>query len=172
MQLPSNPRMTLLYSSFLIDVQGSYQSGYTQLQVCRFWNETPGPCVFRLRLLTHPAYTLLLALAMPRLPSSSPRDCSTASPSSAASKSTRRRLAASMGRVTALWTWCHTSSSSAATGREAAQGGGDRRKMRAHAHENVAVCAAPNRLRRAACVADSVIYKHTHNEADDPVALV
>ena len=26
--------MTILYSSFLIEVQGSYQSGYTQLQVC------------------------------------------------------------------------------------------------------------------------------------------
>ena len=25
--------MIILYSSFLIDVQGSYQSGYTQLQV-------------------------------------------------------------------------------------------------------------------------------------------
>jgi hypothetical protein len=26
--------MIILYSSFLMDVQNSYQSGYTQLQVC------------------------------------------------------------------------------------------------------------------------------------------
>ncbi|EFJ49581.1 hypothetical protein VOLCADRAFT_89940 [Volvox carteri f. nagariensis] len=32
MQLPQDPQMIILYSSFLIDVQGSYQSGYTQLQ--------------------------------------------------------------------------------------------------------------------------------------------
>ncbi|GLC70645.1 hypothetical protein PLESTF_001017600 [Pleodorina starrii] len=31
-QLPQDPQMIILYSSFLIDVQGSYQSGYTQLQ--------------------------------------------------------------------------------------------------------------------------------------------
>lgn len=31
-QLPNDPYMILLYSSFLIDVQTSYQSGYTILQ--------------------------------------------------------------------------------------------------------------------------------------------
>lgn len=31
--LPNNCFMTILYSSYLIEVQGSYQSGYTQLQV-------------------------------------------------------------------------------------------------------------------------------------------
>ncbi|KAG2432647.1 hypothetical protein HXX76_008987 [Chlamydomonas incerta] len=40
MQLPCDPRMTLLYSSFLIDVQGSYQSGYTQLQAAK--QQSPG----------------------------------------------------------------------------------------------------------------------------------
>ena len=34
-QLPNNPYMILLYSSFLIDVQGSYQSGYGQLQAAK-----------------------------------------------------------------------------------------------------------------------------------------
>ena len=34
-QIPNNPYMILLYSSFLIDVQGSYQSGYGQLQVAK-----------------------------------------------------------------------------------------------------------------------------------------
>lgn len=31
-QLNNNPYMIILFSSFLIDVQGSYQSGYAQLQ--------------------------------------------------------------------------------------------------------------------------------------------
>ena len=31
-QLTNNPYMIILFSSFLIDVQGSYQSGYAQLQ--------------------------------------------------------------------------------------------------------------------------------------------
>jgi hypothetical protein len=31
--LPHHPYMTIWWSSFLIDVQGSYQSGYTELQV-------------------------------------------------------------------------------------------------------------------------------------------
>ena len=31
-QLPSNPYMIILFSSFLIDVLGSYQSGHSQLQ--------------------------------------------------------------------------------------------------------------------------------------------
>ena len=34
-QLPNNPYMIILYSSFLIDVQGSYQSGYSQLQTAK-----------------------------------------------------------------------------------------------------------------------------------------
>ena len=34
-QLPNNPFMIILYSSFLIDVQGSYQSGYAQLQTAK-----------------------------------------------------------------------------------------------------------------------------------------
>jgi hypothetical protein len=34
-QLPNNPYMILLYSSFLIDVQGSFQSGYGQLQAAK-----------------------------------------------------------------------------------------------------------------------------------------
>ena len=34
-QLPNNPYMIILYSSFLIDVQGSYQSGYVQLQTAK-----------------------------------------------------------------------------------------------------------------------------------------
>ncbi|GLC53515.1 hypothetical protein PLESTB_000757900 [Pleodorina starrii] len=34
-QLPQDPQMIILYSSFLIDVQGSYQSGYTQLQTAK-----------------------------------------------------------------------------------------------------------------------------------------
>ncbi|KAG2488179.1 hypothetical protein HYH03_013320 [Edaphochlamys debaryana] len=34
-QLPHDPRMIILSSSFLIDVQGSYQSGYTQLQAAK-----------------------------------------------------------------------------------------------------------------------------------------
>ncbi|PNH09202.1 Tiny macrocysts protein B, partial [Tetrabaena socialis] len=34
-QLPQDPYMIVLFSSFLIDVQGSYQSGYTQLQASR-----------------------------------------------------------------------------------------------------------------------------------------
>jgi hypothetical protein len=32
-QLPKDPYAIVLHSSFLIDVQGSYQSGYTALQV-------------------------------------------------------------------------------------------------------------------------------------------
>jgi hypothetical protein len=32
-QLPKDPYAIILHSSFLIDVQGSYQSGYTALQV-------------------------------------------------------------------------------------------------------------------------------------------
>jgi hypothetical protein len=32
-QLPKDPFMVILYSTFLMDVQSSYQSGYTQLQV-------------------------------------------------------------------------------------------------------------------------------------------
>jgi hypothetical protein len=31
--MPSSPYMVIWYSSFLIDVQGSYQSGYAELQV-------------------------------------------------------------------------------------------------------------------------------------------
>ncbi|KAG2501688.1 hypothetical protein HYH03_000190 [Edaphochlamys debaryana] len=41
MELPTDPRMIILYSSFLIDVQGSYQSGYTQLQTAK--KQSPGP---------------------------------------------------------------------------------------------------------------------------------
>jgi hypothetical protein len=37
--MPKEPYMVILYSSFLIDVQSSYQSGYTQLQV-RFAQST------------------------------------------------------------------------------------------------------------------------------------
>ncbi|KXZ55666.1 hypothetical protein GPECTOR_2g1216 [Gonium pectorale] len=45
LQLPQDPRedgfqMIILYSSFLIDVQGSYQSGYTQLQTAK--KQSPG----------------------------------------------------------------------------------------------------------------------------------
>jgi hypothetical protein len=32
-QMPKDPYAIVLHSSFLIDVQGSYQSGYTALQV-------------------------------------------------------------------------------------------------------------------------------------------
>jgi hypothetical protein len=32
--LPHDPYMAIWWSSFLIDVQGSYQSGYTALQAC------------------------------------------------------------------------------------------------------------------------------------------
>ncbi|KAG2445088.1 hypothetical protein HYH02_008955 [Chlamydomonas schloesseri] len=39
-QLSSKPTMIILYSSFLIDVQGSYQSGYTQLQAAK--KQSPG----------------------------------------------------------------------------------------------------------------------------------
>ncbi|PNH03659.1 Tiny macrocysts protein B [Tetrabaena socialis] len=38
--LPQDPYMVILYSSFLIDVQGSYQSGYTQLQTAK--KQSPG----------------------------------------------------------------------------------------------------------------------------------
>ena len=34
-QLPKSAFMTIWYSSFLIDVLGSYQSGYTQLQAAK-----------------------------------------------------------------------------------------------------------------------------------------
>jgi hypothetical protein len=34
LQLSKDPYIIVLQSSFLIDVQGSYQSGYTALQVC------------------------------------------------------------------------------------------------------------------------------------------
>ncbi len=34
-QLPNDPFMIILYSSFLMDVQSSYQSGYMQLQVAK-----------------------------------------------------------------------------------------------------------------------------------------
>ncbi|KXZ43615.1 hypothetical protein GPECTOR_85g345 [Gonium pectorale] len=40
LQLPQDPQMIILYSSFLIDVQGSYQSGYTQLQTAK--KQAPG----------------------------------------------------------------------------------------------------------------------------------
>ncbi|KXZ49202.1 hypothetical protein GPECTOR_22g792 [Gonium pectorale] len=40
-QLPQDPMMIILYSSFLIDVQGSYQSGYAQLQGAK--TRSPGP---------------------------------------------------------------------------------------------------------------------------------
>ncbi|KXZ55668.1 hypothetical protein GPECTOR_2g1218 [Gonium pectorale] len=40
LQLPQDPQMIVLYSSFLIDVQGSYQSGYTQLQTAK--KQSPG----------------------------------------------------------------------------------------------------------------------------------
>ncbi|KAG2430820.1 hypothetical protein HXX76_009796 [Chlamydomonas incerta] len=39
-QLSNNPQMFILYSSYLIDVQGSYQSGYTQLQAAK--KQSPG----------------------------------------------------------------------------------------------------------------------------------
>ncbi|KAG2430819.1 hypothetical protein HXX76_009795 [Chlamydomonas incerta] len=39
-QLSTKPQMIILYSSFLIDVQGSYQSGYTQLQAAK--KQSPG----------------------------------------------------------------------------------------------------------------------------------
>ncbi|KAG2425298.1 hypothetical protein HXX76_013879 [Chlamydomonas incerta] len=39
-QLPQDPQMIILYSSFLIDVQGSYQSGYSQLQTAK--KQSPG----------------------------------------------------------------------------------------------------------------------------------
>ena len=35
LQLPSSGYMAIMHSSFLIDVQGSYQSGYTQLQAAK-----------------------------------------------------------------------------------------------------------------------------------------
>jgi hypothetical protein len=47
--MPSSPYMVLWYSSFLIDVQGSYQSGYAELQTAK---KVPGPsflekfCIF------------------------------------------------------------------------------------------------------------------------------
>jgi hypothetical protein len=34
-QLPKDPFMIILYSSFLIDVQSSYQSGYSVLQAAK-----------------------------------------------------------------------------------------------------------------------------------------
>ena len=34
-QMPNDPYMTILYSSYLIDVLGSYQSGYGQLQMAK-----------------------------------------------------------------------------------------------------------------------------------------
>jgi hypothetical protein len=34
-QLPKDPFMVILYSSFLMDVQNSYHSGYTQLQAAK-----------------------------------------------------------------------------------------------------------------------------------------
>jgi hypothetical protein len=34
-QLPKDPFMVILHSSFLMDVQSSYQTGYTQLQVAK-----------------------------------------------------------------------------------------------------------------------------------------
>ncbi|GFR47567.1 hypothetical protein Agub_g9292 [Astrephomene gubernaculifera] len=40
-QLPHDSMMIILYSSFLIDVQGSYQSGYAQLQAVK--QRSPGP---------------------------------------------------------------------------------------------------------------------------------
>ncbi|PNH09214.1 Tiny macrocysts protein B, partial [Tetrabaena socialis] len=39
-QLPQDPYMIILYSSFLIDVQGSHQSGFTQLQTAK--KQSPG----------------------------------------------------------------------------------------------------------------------------------
>ncbi|KAG2430818.1 hypothetical protein HXX76_009794 [Chlamydomonas incerta] len=39
-QLSNNPQMFILFSSYLIDVQGSYQSGLTQLQVAK--KQSPG----------------------------------------------------------------------------------------------------------------------------------
>jgi hypothetical protein len=45
-QLPKDPYIIVLHSSFLIDVQGSYQSGYTVLQVCGFL-----PLIYSSRLL-------------------------------------------------------------------------------------------------------------------------
>ena len=34
-QMPQDPFMVILHSTFLMDVQSSYQSGYAQLQVAR-----------------------------------------------------------------------------------------------------------------------------------------
>ena len=34
-QMPNNPYMIILNSSFLIDVLGSYQSGYSELQTAK-----------------------------------------------------------------------------------------------------------------------------------------
>ncbi|KAG2445524.1 hypothetical protein HXX76_000139 [Chlamydomonas incerta] len=39
-QLHNNPQMLILYASYLIDIQGSYQSGYTQLQEAK--KQSPG----------------------------------------------------------------------------------------------------------------------------------
>ena len=52
-QLPNNPYMILLYSSFLIDAHGSVQSGYGQLQVAK---KADPRSVFRIpwRLLLSP----------------------------------------------------------------------------------------------------------------------
>jgi hypothetical protein len=36
-QLPIQPYLVIWRSSFMIDVQGSYQSGYAELQVCAWW---------------------------------------------------------------------------------------------------------------------------------------
>jgi hypothetical protein len=39
-QLPKDPYIIVLHSSFLIDVQGSYQSGYTALQAAKKMDPT------------------------------------------------------------------------------------------------------------------------------------
>ena len=87
-QLPNNPYMILLYSSFLIDVQGSYQSGYGQLQAAKKADPryTCTPDLISDSIASH-MHCILHIVSW------------NTSPSSAANKSTpRRRAARRMGK--------------------------------------------------------------------------
>ena len=122
-QIPNNPYMILLYSSFLIDVQGSYQSGYGQLQAAKKAEPRRvvplGLCIASLPCLSPLEFMglLLIYVCGSQIDAASSR----ALPFSAESRSTHRRR---VGRRTATGhpTWSATSSSRRTTGADC--GGG------------------------------------------------